>query len=94
MSTKKPMPPRGVVIIFDEDNEAISISAVSRDAAIKLTNGELVVPMSIAEQNHQLDDEFARTLGLASLLLLALGQPSLSPFITAKQNTQPPPESN
>lgn len=50
--------------------------------------------MSITDQGNQLDDEFARTLGLASLLLLALGQPSLSPLITATQNTQPPPTDN
>ncbi|MBN3849002.1 hypothetical protein G3N58_19570 [Paraburkholderia sp. Ac-20342] len=94
MPIKKQMPPRGVVITYDEANKSICISTVPKDAAIKLTNQELVVPMSITDQGNQLDDEFARTLGLASLLLLALGQPSLSPLTTATQNTQPPPTDN
>ncbi|BCQ27292.1 hypothetical protein NK8_54810 (plasmid) [Caballeronia sp. NK8] len=84
--------PRCVVIAYDEDNNAIETCTVSRETIESLRSASLVVPLSIDDEGGKADDEFARKLGAASLLLLAVHQPALASYITVTRNTEPTPD--
>ncbi|SPB15694.1 hypothetical protein NOV72_02914 [Caballeronia novacaledonica] len=82
MTTK----PRCVVIAYDENGHQIETFTVEREALERLRAGRLVMPWSIEDAGGTLDDEFARKLGGASLLLLATYQPTLKSCISVTQD--------
>lgn len=77
---------RCVVIAYDEDNNQIETCTVDREAVESLRTASLVMPWPIADHGGKLDDEFARKLGGASLLLLAIQQPALRPYIEVTED--------
>ncbi|AQG98477.1 hypothetical protein A9R05_06260 [Burkholderia sp. KK1] len=80
--------PRCVVIAYDEDNNQIETCTVDRAAIEHLRAASMVMPWSIAEHGGKLDDEFARKLGGASLLLLAIQQPALKSYIAVTKERE------
>ena len=78
--------PRCVVIAYDEDNNAIETCTVDREAIEQVRKASMIMPWSIDEYGGKLDDEFARKLGGASLLLLAIQQPELKPLIAVTRD--------
>ncbi|MDR5754340.1 MULTISPECIES: hypothetical protein [unclassified Caballeronia] len=79
--------PRCVVIAYDEHNDQIETRTVDREAIERLRTASMIMPWSIAEHGGKLGDEFARKLGGASLLLLAIQQPALKPYIAVTEDT-------
>ncbi|SAK86985.1 hypothetical protein AWB82_05940 [Caballeronia glebae] len=77
---------RCVVIAFNEDGNQIETCTVDRAALEQLRATSLVMPWSIEAHGGKLDDEFARKLGGASLLLLSTYQPALKPYIAVTQD--------
>ncbi|SAK79957.1 hypothetical protein AWB75_04903 [Caballeronia catudaia] len=78
--------PRCVVIAYNEDSNQIETCTVDREAIERLRTTSMTMPWSIDEHGGKLDDEFARKLGGASLLLLAVHQPALKPYITVTED--------
>lgn len=74
--------PRCVVVAYNEETQEIETCTVDRAAIQALQDQALVMPWSLEDNGFQLDDEFARKLGGAALLLLATMQPDLAPYIT------------
>ncbi|CAD6532484.1 hypothetical protein ACFQ3P_14795 [Paraburkholderia sabiae] len=83
--------PRCVLITYDEDGQQIQTCTVDRDAAAALRQRALVMPWSLEERSFSLDDEFARQLGGAVLLLLAIDQPELKQYVTVTQQSDSAP---
>ncbi|MCA8351864.1 hypothetical protein [Burkholderia cepacia] len=51
----------------------------------RLTAGSLIMHIVLDDFDYKLDDEFARRLGVATLNLIALGQPDIKQTISASQ---------
>jgi hypothetical protein len=81
--------PRCVVIEYDEDGNQLETYTVDRNFMVNMKARALVMPWPIDEAG-KLDDEFARTLGGACLLLLAAHQPELKRHISVTQATGTP----
>ncbi len=77
--------PRCVLITYDEDEQQIETCTVDRGAISALKERALVVPWPLEARSFKLDDEFARRLGGAALLLLATTQPELRKYVTVTQ---------
>nr|WP_223961309.1 hypothetical protein [Burkholderia diffusa] len=67
---------------YNEETQEIETCTVDRAAIQRLREQALIMPWSLEDNGFRLDDEFARKLGGAALLLLATGQPDLAPYIT------------
>lgn len=78
----KSIKPCGVVIAYDEDEQALQICTVDRASLEKQTESALVVPWPLQDENFKLDDEFARKLGGLVFGLLAAHQPNLKPHVS------------
>ena len=75
-------PPRCVVIAYDEDEQALKICTLYRDALAKRLDTALVVPWRLEDVDFKLDDESARTIGGVVFGLLAVHQPELKKYIS------------
>lgn len=67
--------PYSVVLSYAEDR--LIVQAVEQPKPAALASGQLQMPIFLDEFGYNLDDEFARRLGVAMLNLLALGIPDL-----------------
>ncbi|MEM5387397.1 hypothetical protein VSR68_27900 [Paraburkholderia phymatum] len=83
--------PRCVLITYNEDGQQIETCTVDRNAVAALKQRALVLPWSLEDRSFALDDEFARQLGGAALLLLAIDQPELKQYVTVTQQSDSPP---
>jgi hypothetical protein len=71
--------------------QQIETCTVDRSAVAALKQRALVMPWSLEDRSYALDDEFARQLGGAALLLLAIDQPELKQYVTVSQQSESPP---
>ncbi|WP_244193372.1 hypothetical protein [Paraburkholderia eburnea] len=80
-----------MLITYDEEGQQIETCTVDRDMVAALKERALVMPWSLEDRSFTLDDEFARQLGGAALLLLAINQPELKQYVTVTQHQETPP---
>ncbi|MBR8405552.1 hypothetical protein [Burkholderia cenocepacia] len=83
-------PPYCVVLSYsDDDEKMMTVHHVDKRKLAPLLRNGTSMPIYLDEYSDNLDDEFVRRLGVAMLNVLALGQPELKQFVTAKQEPSP-----
>jgi hypothetical protein len=84
-------PKRSIIIDFSAEDARLLVYPVEREKTQPIIADALEIPILFDEaaaqvgDRYQLDDEFARRLGVAMLNLLALSYPELKQDITASQ---------
>ncbi|PCE30168.1 hypothetical protein [Burkholderia ubonensis] len=78
--------PKRAIITYDVGGRQIETCTISRDAVEQLRRDAFVMPRTLADFGGALDDEFARKLGRAALLLLATAQPELETHIAVTKD--------
>ena len=84
-------PKRSIIIDYSAEDARLLVYPVEREKARSIIADALEIPILFDEaatqagDRYQLDDEFARRLGVAMLNLLALSYPELKQDITASQ---------
>jgi hypothetical protein len=84
-------PKRSIIIDFSAEDARLLVYPVEREKTRSIIADALEIPILFDEaaaqagDRYQLDDEFARRLGVAMLNLLALSYPELKQDITASQ---------
>jgi hypothetical protein len=83
-----------VVLSYDEDLQQLTAHAVESNVMGPIL-GERMGVLLADEEDFQLDDEFARQLGVAMLNTIALGQPAIKEYIsfTERPADSPPDDS-
>ncbi|MGA7782892.1 MAG: hypothetical protein WCA85_35010 [Paraburkholderia sp.] len=79
------VPPRSIVVTYDEDRQQLILQSVDPARRASLIAGAAEMPILLDEFDFRLDDEFARRFGCSVLSLIALGQPELKQYLTAAQ---------
>jgi hypothetical protein len=74
-----------VVLTYAEDQQMFKVQTIDPARLAPLVAGKIEMPILLDEYDFNLDDEFARRLGVAMLNLIALGQPNIKPYISATQ---------
>ncbi|AJK49929.1 hypothetical protein [Burkholderia plantarii] len=70
-----------VVLTYAEDRRMLTVHAVDPAEVAPLVTGKLEMPILLDDFDYQIDDEFARRLGVAMLNVLALGQPEIKNYM-------------
>jgi hypothetical protein len=84
-------PKRSIIIDFSAEDARLLVYPVEREKTRPIIVDALEIPILFDESaakvgdRYQLDDEFARRLGVAKLNLLALSYPELKQDMTASQ---------
>jgi hypothetical protein len=84
-------PKRSIIIDYSAEDARLLVYPVEREKTRSIIADALEIPILFDEaaaqvgDRYQLDDEFARRLGVAMLNLLALSYPELKQDITASQ---------
>ncbi|RDU98023.1 hypothetical protein [Trinickia dinghuensis] len=70
-----------VVVMWSEEKQALISYTLEVDRALAVTQRLFPLELPLADYGNQLDDEFARRFGGATLNLLALSNPELKPHL-------------
>ncbi|WP_175689602.1 hypothetical protein [Burkholderia anthina] len=74
--------PYAVVVMYDEDQQRLTVKAADSDKLTPQLQGVLEMPILLDEFDYRIDDEFARRLGAAMLNLIAAGQPGIEKYMS------------
>lgn len=72
---------RCVVITYDPENERLVSYSCEEDKIKPAIAGKFELPLNLEDFGRNIDDEFARKFGVASLSVLALYNPELKDFL-------------
>ncbi|QTD93398.1 hypothetical protein [Burkholderia anthina] len=75
-------PPYAVVVMYDEDQQRLTVKAADPGKLAPQLQGVLEMPILLDEFDYRIDDEFARRLGAAMLNLIAAGQPGIEKYMS------------
>lgn len=74
------IPPRSVVVTYDEDLQRLILKAVPSAKLASILERELEMPILLEEYEFRIDDEFIRRLGGGLINIIALGQPKIEQY--------------
>jgi hypothetical protein len=75
-----------VVLNYNQDSQRLNVQLIEPHKLASLLAGKFTVPILLDDFNFELDDEFARRLGIAMLNAIALGQPGIKQYMTVTQD--------
>lgn len=77
--------PYAIIVTYVEDCQQLIVQAVDPQKLRTVVAGKLEMPIELDAFDLNLDDEFARRLGVAMLNLIALGQPVIEQYMKVTQ---------
>lgn len=79
-------PPYSVILTYTEDPQQLIMQVVDSAKLAPFVAGIMEVPFFPEGDEFKFDDELARQLGVAMLNGIALGRPSIKPFLHVTQH--------